>query len=312
MLSPFSPVVPLSNTASYDELTRAAKSLRVDPAGYRPIAGIEYGRGPESLYRWEMESEHGLDLVGLLGIVPLDALIPHESTTAAALTRPRHPIQIRPVMALVDGALPDMEVIGPSRTFAGRVRHTVTPVTADVRGLTSAVIADGHHRTAAAIREGGDPGIMALLVGTETATLTAGAFHRVFAHPAPISSALSDLAHVIEAPADALAAGRIAIVSGEWDLGVVPAGPIGERYAGIPAGWVHHDLLPRLGLDESDAVYLDDVPSALAAARYGTAILLPGSDVDAVVAAARSGLALPPKATRFRPKPLRGFMMRAL
>jgi hypothetical protein len=312
MLAPFSPLVPTTNAATYEGLAAAAKALRVDPAGYRPYDGIGFEQADEALYWWEISDGPHVLLTGILGVFPLQQLIPHEATTAAALTRPRYPVQIRPVMALTEGALPAPHRIGASRSFDGRFRHVITPVECDVAGIADAVIADGHHRTVAALRDGGDPGIMTLLVGTSGATLHAGAFHRVFAHPVDLHAALEGFDVRVEAPADSLAAGRVAVESGEVNLGVTPSGPLADRYRGIPAGWVHEALLPALGLDEVDAVYLDEIPAALSAGRYGTAIGLPGADVEAVVAGARSGLALPPKATRFRPKPLRGFAMRAL
>ncbi len=250
--------------------------------------------------------------MGLLGVFPLAALVPHEATTAAALTRPRHPVQIRPVMGLVDGILPSMTPTGPRRVLAGRLRHELTPVEADTSAIRQAVIADGHHRTAAALREGGDPAIMTLVVGSTGATLRAGAFHRAFAHSVDLTQALAGFDVSEEAPVVSLAAGRIAVESGEVNFGIAPTGDSAERYRGLPAGWAHEVLLPALGLDEADAVYLDELPAALAAGRYGTAICLPDSDVGAVVTAARAGVPLPPKATRFRPKPPRGFAMRVL
>lgn len=295
----------------YEDLARAAKALRVDPARYQPVADIDFMEGETSLYRWEITDEMGGTVVGLLGIHPIDGLIPHEATTAAALTRPRHPVQIRPVMALVDGALPEMEATGPPRVFAGTHRHTVVPVEVGPFEKRGAVIADGHHRTAAARRVGGDPGIMTLMVGTSGATLEAGAFHRVFATPVVLPRDGRGLRIVEEAPTESLAAGRISVVTPDGSLGVV-IDDIPSELAGIPAGVASRVLLPVLGLEERDAVYLDDVDAALAAAHYGTAVLLPGSSVEAVVRAARAGVTLPPKSTRFRPKPLRGFVMRRL
>lgn len=308
MLTPFSPILPRSDRVTYEDLERAAKDMRSDPGGYR--GQVEYERGPEAVWRWEIGGAN--PVVGLLGLYPLTALVPHEATTAAALTRPRHAIQIRPVMALVDESLPEVAAIGSTRTMPGNPRHSVTPVEPPAFPRGSAVIADGHHRTAAALRVGGDPYIMTLVVSTLESSLTAGAFHRAFAHPVPIPPRVGECLIRPATPEAALSAGDIALVSAERSVAISPVGPMADRYRGIPAGWVHEELLPALGLVEEDAVYLDGADAAIAAAHYGTAILLPGSDVGAVVSAARSGLPLPPKATRFRPKPLRGFAMRAL
>lgn len=295
----------------YEDLTRAAKELRVDPARYQPVAGIEFETGARALYRWQITPDDGPEVVGLLGVHPIDELIPHEATTAAALTRPRHPVQIRPVMALVDSPLPSMRPIGSPRVFIGTHRHSVVPVETEEFDTTGAVIADGHHRTAAARRTGGDPGIMTLVVSTAAATLEAGSFHRVFANPVRLPASLDGVTLIDEPPSDSLAAGRIAVVTPRRSCGLV-FDRVPPELDGLPAGLVHSLVLPALGLDERDAVYLDDVDAAVSAAQYGTALLLPGSSLDAVVRAARSGVALPPKATRFRPKPMRGLVMRRL
>lgn len=286
--------------------------MRVDPANYQPVVGVEYARRPPSLYRWEITREKEA-VVGLLGVFPLARLIPHERTTAAALTRPRHPVQIRPVMALVDEPLPEVEPLADPIVFTGTHRHTVTPIAPIRLEATTAIIADGHHRAAAALREGGDPGIMTLVVDAATADLEAGAFHRVFARPVPLPDQIDQCDLIEEPPEASLAAGRLAVVTPRGARGVAVDGDaVPAPLRGIPAALAARFLYPALGLAEAGAVYLDSMGAALAAASYGTAVLLPGSDVRSVVAAARSGLDLPPKATRFRPKPLRGLVMRPL
>lgn len=314
MLSPFIPLLPRSlDGIGYEDLARAAKALRVDPEGYRPVNGVDYVEGPNAVWQWEMISDAGPQVSGLLGLVPLDELIPHEATTPAALTRPRHPVQIRPVMALVDEVLPRCAPIGDPVVFEGRITHRVTPVASEGLTLRDAVIADGHHRTAAALRAGGDPHIMALVVSSTTEALDAGSFHRAFAHPVELPAAIEGTVVIQEDPFAAIDAGRIGVVTPAGSIGIDPGeGSMARAFRGIPAGWVHHVLLPVLGLEEADAVYLDDPAAAAAAGHYGTGILVPPSDSAAVVAAARSGLVLPPKATRFRPKPLRGLAMRRL
>lgn len=314
MLSPFTPLLPRSlDGIGYEDLARAAKALRVDPEGYRPVDGVEYVEGTHAVWQWDMGAEGGPQVRGLLGLFPLADLVPHEATTPAALTRPRHPVQIRPVMALVDDVLPELAPIGDPVVFQGRITHRVTPVATEGMALRDAVIADGHHRTAAALRAGGDPSIMVLVVSSTTAALDAGSFHRAFAHPVELPASIEASVIVREDPFAALAAGRIGVVTPAGSIGIDPGeSPSALAYRGIPAGWVHHALLPVLGLDEDDAIYLDDPAAAASAGHYGTGILLPPSDGGAVVAAARSGLALPPKATRFRPKPLRGLAMRRL
>jgi hypothetical protein len=313
MLAPFAALLPRRSGVPYGDLERAAKALRVDPARYQSVDGVEYDLHSPALYRWVITTPDGARTVGLVGVFPLDRLIPHEATTAAAATRPRHSVQIRPVMALIDEPLPPMTDLDVSVRFGTQYAHSLTPVSVGLPVADTAVIADGHHRVAAARRVGGDPGIMTMLVHRGTAVFTAGAFHRVFAVPVRPPLQIPGARLVSESPMESLAAGRVSIATPDGSVGVeIDPSAVTPETRGIPAGMVAQVVLPSLGLREEDAIYLEDTRTALEAAHYGTAILLPGADVASVVKAARTGFMLPPKSTRFRPKPARGFLMRPL
>ncbi len=279
------------------------------------MQGIEYDLTSPSLFRWDITFDEGKRVAGLVGLYPLDLLIPHESTTPQAVFRPRHPVQIRPVMALVAEPLPPLEALGPEIVFEGNHRHAVTPVRGDGFEPAAAVIADGHHRVAASLREGGDPTIMTMMVSSAGAGLDAGAFHRVFPQGSQLPEAIEGCTVVEESPQAAVAAGRIGVASAAGSIGIDTTPAASEFPAflsGLPAGLASRIVLPALGLNEDDASYVGDLDAAIANAVAGTSVVLPPSRVEAVIAAARESFPLPPKATRFRPKPIRGFLMRRL
>ena len=296
----------------YWALERAAKVLRADPARYQPVEGIEYDLTEPALFHWGIHFGDRCHVEGLVGLFPLERLIPHEATTAAVMDRPRYPVQIRPVMALVDEPLPALEPAGESVEFHGIHHHVITPVAPVALDLSQAIIADGHHRVAAALRGGGDPMIMTMVVDSGQADLDAGAFHRYFASEVVLPDTITDCEVVQESPLDAILAGRMAIVTNLGSIGVaVTDQAVPEVLRGLPAGLASRYVFPGLGLDEADAVYLADTRQALAAIeKGGTVVLLPPSWVRSVMRAAIEGVALPPKSTRFRPKPIRGFLMR--
>ena len=275
------------------------------------MEGIEYDETEPALFAWRIEFDGG-EVQGLVGAMPLTELVPHESTKPNGGRRPRYPVQIRPVMALMDEELPSTTPIGEPVEFHGDHRHEVTPVQADGFEVVRPVIADGHHRVAAALRSGGDPLIMAMLVSARDSGLDAGAFHRVYPESVALPEEIPGCAVEREPPNESLVAGRIAIVTRQGSVGVSVVDEGADTLLRrLPAGLSARYVAGPLGLDEADATYEDDIRVALQKVDAGsTAILLPTSDVRAVVGAARSGMTLPPKATRFRPKPIRGLMLR--
>ena len=312
MLAPFSALLPRVSDVEYWALERAAKVLRVDPARYQSVEGVEYDLTEPALFHWGIHFDDESHVEGLVGLFPLDRLIPHEATKAGAIHRPRHPIQIRPVMALVDDPLPALEPTGEPVEFHGVHHQVITPVAPVSLDLSRAIIADGHHRVAAALRDGGDPMIMTMVVNSQQADLDAGAFHRVFASRVALPDTIAGCEVVHESPLDAIHAGRMAVVTNVESIGVaVTDEAVPDVLRGLPAGLASRYVFPGLGLDEADARYVEDIRRALAAVENGgTAVLLPPSRVQSVMRAAVDGVALPPKSTRFRPKPIRGFLMR--
>jgi hypothetical protein len=312
MLAPFAALVAHTSDVEYWALERAAKALRLDPARYQSVEGVEYDLTEPSLFSWEIRFEAGRHVQGLVGLFPLEQLIPHEGTTAALQTRPRHSVQIRPVTALVEEPLPDLEPIGGSVHFHGNHHHIVTPVDAASFTPQRALIADGHHRVAAAMRDGGDTRIMTMVVSTDGIELDAGAFHRVFAAEVDLPESIPGCEIVQEPTLDSIHAGRIAVVTRRGSIGVtVVDRDIPGFLSGLPAGLASRFVLPSLGLDEGDATYADEIRHALTAVdEGGTAVILPHSEIPAIMQAVAAGVTLPPKSTRFRPKPIRGLLMR--
>ena len=88
-------------------------------------------------------------------------------------------------------------------------------------------------------------------------------------------------------------------------------GGVREPLRASPAAVAQALLYPLIGLQEHEAVHAGTVEEALAdVPPSGGALLLPPVEIAGVIAAARSGTLLPPKASRFRPKPLRGMVLR--
>ena len=188
----------------------------------------------------------------------------------------------------------------------------VTPVDPVDFSPTTALIADGHHRVAAALRSGGDPYIMTMIVSTDGVDLEAGAFHRVFEHSVPLPRRVAGCEVVAEATRDSIHAGRIAIVTPQGSVGVAVTDPdLADYRRGLPAGLVADYVLPALGLTDAEPGYVDTIEEALETVdRGGIAVILPGSRIVSVIDAVVDGWSLPAKSTRFRPKPIRGLLMR--
>jgi len=82
---------------------------------------------------------------------------------------------------------------------------------------------------------------------------------------------------------------------------------------GLPAGLAARYVFPALGFEEADARYFDDIRQVLSAVEEGaTGVILPPSRISSVMRLAGGGGVVPPKSTRFRPKPIRGLLMRPL
>jgi uncharacterized protein (DUF1015 family) len=215
---------------------------------------------------------------------------------------------------------------------------------------TGAVIADGHHRFAAARAHAGTPGapagsdaVLALVTPMGPGGLRVDPIHRVI--PALELDGAITAAEVgfrsreLPRPVDRSAlidtarrwlrndgAGTFLLTDGKRlvELGE----PTPEIAASVPAGappaWrrldvvlAHHGLFARLWQrpDDQDSVLIaHGVEEALALVdeRDGVAVLLRAPSPSAVAAVARAGARMPRKSTLFVPKPRTGLVLRPL
>jgi uncharacterized protein (DUF1015 family) len=311
---------------------------------------------------------------GWLGAVALPgpgshAVLPHEDTYAPAVEGRRallaatrtdlEPIVLAhdPEPTLADWsarvrlAAPDLEV-----EDTDGVRHRLWRVTdpAVLRGVTGAlhrtgaVIADGHHRFAAATahhRElpdgAGNDAVLALVTPMGAAGLRVEAIHRVLPE-LPLDAALSAAARgfrIEERPVDGGRDGLVRAIQAWLSAAGEPGflltdgrrlvrlhDPSPEMLASVPAespaAWrgldvvlAQHGLIGALWQrrdDPASIVVAHDVQEALdgAAARDGVALLLRAPSPSDVAAVARAGARMPRKSTLFVPKPRTGLVLR--
>ncbi len=184
---------------------------------------------------------------------------------------------------------------------------------------TRAVIADGHHRYAAALELAAQrPGTeweqtLVMLVDQSDTPLQLGAIHRSVAGltletVAKAAILRGDDYRPHDNRRDALASLEHAVVLHD-----------GERWASLhprglqlPVFTLHEELLPAWGVDEDSVHHHHTAGQALARAAGGVAILLPAPSFEQVATAARAGQPFPQKATSFQPKPHLGALMRDL
>jgi uncharacterized protein (DUF1015 family) len=334
-------------------------------------------RDPEpALWLYELTPGDGTPATtGWLGAVALPpagstAVLPHENTFPDAVEGRRALLaatatDLEPIVLAHDPHADVTELTavagrGPATLEvrdADGVRHRLWRVTeqALMRRLTDAlretgsVIADGHHRFAAAranaLAQPGQPGsdaVLALVTPMGPGGLRVDPIHRVvpgLGMAAAVTSASMGF-QVEEMPAngraDVLAATR------QW-LGVAGAAeflvtdgrrvallsrPSSDITAGVPreapSAWreldvvlAHHGLLGRLwnrGDDPAAVLIAHTVEDALdmAADRAGVAVLLRAPSPSAVAAVARAGARMPRKSTLFVPKPRTGLVLRPL
>jgi hypothetical protein len=217
-------------------------------------------------------------------------------------------------------------------------------------GRTRAVIADGHHRFAAARAHhrsaphlAGSDAILALVTSSGPGGLRVEAIHRVLpdlpldAALAAVRPAFADVHDVpADGPAGAVGAARTwlsAAPPGSFVLGagarlVGLGGPTAAIAAAVPTeappAWrgldvvlAHHGLIDQLWRlpDEPESVVVaHDIATALRAAadRGGTALLLRPPSPGDVADVARAGARMPRKSTLFVPKPRTGLVLRPL
>ncbi|MGY1775837.1 DUF1015 family protein [Geodermatophilus sp. SYSU D00804] len=357
---------PCGGSTGEGTAARAARTLRE-----WEDAGVLVRDGEAALWLYEMQPVEGAATVGWLGAVAVAAaggraVLPHEDTFPAAVEGRRALLaatatDLEPIVLAHDpepevaaltqaapGGPPTMDVTDPDG-----VRHRLWRV-ADREVLrrlsgalarTGAVIADGHHRFAAAralhrARPDGDCRVLALLTPMGAGGLRVEAIHRVVPDlsldvaaeaaargftvtEVPAGPDPDDL-EVAVRRAHASAGGLFLLSDGRRLLRL--SEPSAEVRATVPAeappAWRGLDVvLATTGLighlwgrpdDPGSVLVAHDVPEALGLAdrRHGVALLLrPPSPTD-VAAVARAGARMPRKSTLFVPKPRTGLVLR--
>ncbi len=357
---------PPGGTAGGGIASRAARTLRD-----WEDAGILVRDDDAALWLYAMQPTDGAATVGWLGAVAVAdpagrAVLPHEDTFPAAVEGRRALLEatatdLEPIVLAHDprpeiAALTEAALTSPATlelTDTEGVRHRLWRVVDEevLRRLrtalagTGAVIADGHHRFAAAralhrTHPDGDCRVLALLTPMGAGGLRVQAIHRVL--PDLSLATATDSAGrgftVTEVPTDpgpAAVAAAARAAQGGPDGGfllsdgrrlVRLSGPSAEVRATVPAeappAWRSLDVvLATTGLighlwgrpdDPASVLVAHDVPEALelAGRRAGVALLLrPPSPAD-VAAVARAGARMPRKSTLFVPKPRTGLVLR--
>lgn len=350
---------------------RTARSAALSAATLRDwqTSGVLVQDGTPALWSYRMSGPDGAATTGWLAAVELPpagsrAVLPHEDVFAPAVEGRRSLLaatgtDLEPIVLAHDRSDAvarwtadvlerpvDLQV-----TDADGVRHELRRVEdpAALADLTegfagvAAVIADGHHRFAAARAHAGPDGgsVLALLTPMGPGGLRVQAIHRVV--PGLDLAAAGELASTgfrvtrvdttaVEGGAAAVARDWVAepgqdcfLVTDGTDVLLLSA-PTDAVRARIPTGqpdsWrsldvvlAHAGLLSGLwGLpDDPTAVLVaHDVPEALRLARErdGVALLLRSSSPADVAAVARDGARMPRKSTLFVPKPRTGLVFR--
>ncbi len=294
---------------------------------------------------------------GLVATVGLDddALLPHEAVTQAGVDERAALLDatgcdLEPLLLSVEGglggiadavALADPPVVtagagGQSLALWPADASRWSPeVAAMVRGRR-ALVADGHHRLAAARRHqttrrrAAGPGpwdrVLALVVEPARHPLLLDAIHRRVPVPASrLLDAWSSLVDVRRLSADDRVVpvprcrGRLVVgdARGWWEVrGLGAAASAGgchsDRWHALDAAVLHETLLPRAGVPESAVAHHHDPWAAVHGARAegGAAVLLHAPGRTDVAALAAAGEPMPRKTTSFGPKPPSGLVLR--
>jgi uncharacterized protein (DUF1015 family) len=355
-----------SPAAAGDVAARAARTLHEWER-----AGVLVRDGERAMWRYEMRPATGAATVGWLGAVAVAAaggraVLPHEDTFPAAVEGRRallsatatdlEPIvlahdpesEVAELTAAAGAGDPDLEVLDADGVAHRLWRVTDRDVLDRLRtalARTGAVIADGHHRFAAAqalhrTHPEGDCRVLALLTPMGDGGLRVEAIHRVVPDltvqeaedaaaggftvtdvpvgpgPAAVTAAAVPLLRALD--------GGFLVTDGRRLLRL--SDPTAQVRATVPAeappAWRGLDVvLATTGLvtglwgrpdDPGSVLVAHDVAEAvrLAGSRAGVAVLLrPPSPAD-VAAVARAGARMPRKSTLFVPKPRTGLVLR--
>jgi uncharacterized protein (DUF1015 family) len=323
-----------------------------------------------ALWRYEMAPPGAPSTIGWLAAVELprtgsSAVLPHEDTFAPAVEGRRallaatrtdlEPIvlahdpdaDLAALTAATGGADPTLQVADPDGVIHRLWRITDAALLDQlVRAFsgTRAVIADGHHRFAAAREHQRSSGatdagaVLALLTPMGHGGLRLQAIHRVipdFELDTALARARSGFRVTDRTPTD----GDVRRVADQWVAGTGTAFLVtdGNRVAELsapaervlasipaeaPAAWrgldvvlAHHGLVAGLwgrADDPASVLVAHDVAETLGLAREraGVAVLLHSPSPADVAAVARAGARMPRKSTLFVPKPRTGLVLR--
>ncbi len=275
--------------------------------------------GP-SLYHYTIDGSAGQVISGLVGLVQLASLLPHEETIRSAEDKEAPDLEIRPILAITRHSLPVLRATGPvSSVRYGKQVHRVEPVgRSGPIELGTLVVADGHHRRRSAMRSyGPDATAMTLVVGDGGRGLRADAFQRRLIAAGPLPKSVSKSFDVSEVDHPTPRVGGIVWYEGRGAALLLH--PLPEALETIPptlrpigSAVAARLLYPLIGMTQERVVHYSTPSGALGSLEPGdAALLLPRVGVDAVFNAAEAGTLLPPKGSRFSPKPVRGIVVRA-
>jgi uncharacterized protein (DUF1015 family) len=321
--------------------------LRVDPAPALYV--LEERRGDR---RWR----------GVLGAVDLSGgedgeVLPHEDVLPGPVAGRLELLEatradLEPILLSVDGglsgvldALTSTPPVGTATVNGSLLRLWAVVDPAEQGRVTAALneqvalIADGHHRWAAAQqhrrhrRSCAGPGpwdrLLAMVVDASSDPLDLTAIHRHVAgetvdrlRGAWAGCRWERGPGTVDALAAAVAdrgAGTVGVLQDAAGWLVRRDGEPRARADGhsdtwwsLDAAWLHEQLLPAAGVEEG-AVGYHHVPedaARAAAAADGVAVLLAPVDLSTVRTLAQAGERMPRKATSFSPKPPSGLVMR--
>ena len=242
---------------------------------------------------------------------------------APILLMHRGPASVREVLTTTAAGPPDLTYTDRAdqlqriwRITDPQVQATLEEALADAR----AVIADGHHRYAAAVRLQAQRAgtawdqTLVMLIDQADTPLQLCAIHRTIPRLTlstveKVSAQRGDDFRRHPSSHEALAELEDAIVlhDGQHWATLRPTGA-----SPLLVTAVHETLLPAWKVREERLVFHHTAAEALARAGQGLAVLLPAPTFDQVASSARSGQLLPQKATSFQPKPHVGVLMRDL
>jgi hypothetical protein len=325
MLAPFPAHLPATpDPMSRDEAAAASRALRHAVARYQSADELPellpFRHAGPALYRYSITSPRGTVVSGLVGLVRLATLLPHEETIREAEDREAVDLEIRPLLAITRSTLPSLTETGDSAVVTfGTLHHRVVAVgPPDTLDLGTLVLADGHHRRRSALRHQGSGAVaMTMVVGDSGRGLGAAAFQRRLVGAGRLPAAARRVFAIEEIPRATPRVGGIV-----WlEPGLPPRllRPHPEALATVPAplrpigaAVAARLLFPLVGVTQEQVEHFATAGAVVHALRRGDAgILLPRVPIPAVFAAAAAGTLLPPKGSRFYPKPVRGLVVRA-